>query len=147
MGAPTPSFYVGASPEVRTALRAATTPREVKDEFRVLVRALRSSGCRAATYRLSGPGEWPRFCVYRFAARSFRLVMEFPAHDEVALLVLMRHDNRNDPAAWLRERYGLPRITDLSHWRPVRAPACCDDALAPPLAANVADSAFNLSGP
>jgi len=59
--------------------------------------------------------------------------MEFPEHDEVSLLVLMRHDNRHDPAAWLMERYHLPPVHDLSVWRPHRAPACCDDADAPPL--------------
>lgn len=82
---------------MRAAVASAATPRAVKNEYRKLVGKLRQVGCLAATYRLSGPGEWPRFCVYKFTTRSYRLVMEFPAVDEVSLLVLMQHDNRNDP--------------------------------------------------
>ena len=59
--------------------------------------------------------------------------MEFPAVDEVSLLVLMQHDNRNDPAAWLVERYDLPPVTRLSSWRDTRYPACCEDEGDPPL--------------
>lgn len=92
-------FVVSASHEVRQTLGDARTPRAVKDEYKLLVPRLREQGCRAATYRLSGPGEWPRYCVYRCAARSYRLVMEFPTPDEISLLVLMPHDNHSDPAA------------------------------------------------
>jgi len=67
-------------------------------------------------------------------------VREFPATDEVALLVLMPHDKANDPASWLIERYGLPRVDDLAAWRDVRHPECCGDSAAPPLPAHLGDA-------
>lgn len=130
---------MSASHEVRQTLGDARTPRAVKDEYKLLVPRLREQGCRAATYRLSGPGEWPRYCVYRFAARSYRLVMEFPTPDEISLLVLMPHDNHSDPAAWLVERYGLPPVEDLRAWRTMRNPECCADSAAPPLPPEAAE--------
>lgn len=122
---------VSAEEWVRQAVRDAGTPRAVKDGYKQAVVALRQHGCKAADYRLSGPGDWPRYCVTRLA-RGWRLVMQFPAPDEVLLSLLQAHTNVSDPAAGLQERYGLPPIGDVSPWRDERDPVCCDDEAAPP---------------
>ena len=124
-------FVVSAGQRVRDVAKDARTPRTVKDGYTAAVLALRQRGCAAADYRLSGPGQWPRFCVIRLR-RGWRLVMEFPQPDEVLLVLLEPHNNDNDPAVGLAERYNLPPIDDLSAWRDERDPPCCTDASAPP---------------
>ncbi|MFC4057226.1 hypothetical protein ACFOWE_02910 [Planomonospora corallina] len=90
-------------------------------------------GCAAAHYRLSGPGNWPRFCVVRLP-ENWRLVMAFPEVDTIAFLILNRHDNRTDPYAFLEEAFGLPDRSGHGAGRTQPKPSCCNDTDEPPLA-------------
>lgn len=136
--------------DVRATAGDSRTPREVKSAFKAAVLALRQDGCRAADYRLSGPGEWPRFCAMRLP-RLFRLILDFPQPDEVRLLVLEAHTNDNNPTETLAVLMGLSDIGDLGAWKPDDGePACCDDEAAPPgwpeLAQAVAEAVTSMDG-
>ncbi len=98
----------------------------MREAFVQVYREVGRRGCAAAHYRLSGPGNWPRFCVIRLPD-GWRLVLSFPEVDTVVFLVLDRHDNRTDPYAFLEEAFDLPgRAGQVK-------PACCGDDGGPPL--------------
>src|SRR5262245_8701000 len=80
------------------------TPRRVREAFVQVHRDTAQRGCAAAHYRLSGPDNWPRFCVVQLP-ESWRLVMSFPEVDTVAFLILDKHDNRTDPYIVLEEAF------------------------------------------
>lgn len=80
-----------------------------------------------SSYRLSGPGEFPRFCVLTLP-RNWKLVMDFPSSAEVRLLVLLPHDRDSDPYRVLSELMGVERAPGLKD-----KPGCCGQGGEPPL--------------
>ncbi len=90
----------------------ADLKREVEDA----VAALRRRGCAAAHYRLAGTEtDVGRICVLHLA-RNWRVILGFPAPDEVTVLLVGRHlrgaraDARGRAACLLlpREGAGIP---------------------------------------
>ncbi|MEV7964362.1 hypothetical protein AB0O34_00040 [Sphaerisporangium sp. NPDC088356] len=126
-------FQILVAKNVDAAVRDARTPRRVKEAFVHVHRDTAQRGCAAAHYRLSGPGDWPRFCVVQLP-EGWRLVMSFPEMDTVAFLVLDKHDNNTDPYAFLEKSFGLPDRSGHGAGRAQPKPACCNDMSAPPLA-------------
>ena len=66
-----PTFRVRANRAVDQRIRAADTPRSVRSAYADKYTALQARGCAAADYRLSGAGDWPKFCVIDLGA-AFR---------------------------------------------------------------------------
>jgi hypothetical protein len=86
------------------------------------------SGCAAAHYRLSGDGV-ERICVRRLRD-NWRMVLSFPASDEVAIVLVGPHERENpDLDIYMRLYAALGiEVPDAEH----RRPACCCDG-APPV--------------
>lgn len=122
-------YRVDVARGVDVQVRSASTPRDVRRAFTQAYRELSELGCSSADYRLSGPGQWPRHCVKKLPW-GWKLVMDFPSDDEVRLLVLEPHDNRNDPYSTLAEILGVERTPGLD----VGKPPCCDPDGQPPAA-------------
>jgi len=88
---------------------------------------LQRIGCRAAHYRLSG-ADVEHFCVLKLRD-NFRMVLLFPADDEVAVLLVGPHERENpglDVYRRLYEALGV-EVPDDEH----RRPACCEDGQPP----------------
>ena len=64
---------------------------------------LQQIGCRAAHYRLSGAGV-EHLCVLRLRD-NFRMVLLFPAEDEVAVLLVGPHERENPDLDVYRRLY------------------------------------------
>lgn len=123
----TPAFGVQVPREVDARVRLPSTPRAVRRAFAQAYRDLGARGCAAADYRLSGPGEWPRHCV-KILPWGWKLVMDFPAQDEVRVLILEPHDNHSDPYSTLARILGVERAPGLDSGKP----PCCDPEGLPP---------------
>ncbi|XVQ84163.1 hypothetical protein ACQP2K_35910 [Microbispora siamensis] len=122
--------------QIDATVRDARTPRRVREAFVQVHRNAAQRGCAAAHYRLSGPGNWPRFCVVQLP-ESWRLVMSFPEVDTIAFLILDKHDNRTDPYVFLEDAFNLPDRSGHGAGRTQSKPACCNDKNDPPLAEDV----------
>jgi hypothetical protein len=129
-----PAFLLSVERDVDVIARDKRTPKEVRAAFVAAYEQLEASGCKAASYRLSGAGELPRYCVVTLP-RNWRLIIEFPGEDEVALLILAEHSRSSDPYALLAELAGLERHPST----PRTKMACCSDDGLPPLPAGAAD--------
>ena len=88
---------------------------------------LQKIGCRAAHYRHSGAGV-EHLCVLRLRD-NFRMVMLFPAADEVAVLLVGPHERENPDLDVYLRLYGAlgVEVPDDEH----RRPACCEDGHPP----------------
>lgn len=98
---------------------------------RILER-LADEGCRAADYALSGPPPWPHLCAVHFD--GWRVVVGFPAEDEVAVIKIARHDAASDPYREIADDLGLPASTE-----PRTKPPCCDPEGEPPIDPHLID--------
>lgn len=127
-----PRFGILVAKSVDAVVRDAGTPRRVREAFVQVHREVARRGCAAAHYRLSGPGNWPRFCVIRLSD-GWRLVISFPEVDTVLFLLLEKHDNRTDPYAFLEEAFGLPGRAGHRAETAHAKPSCCGDDGGPPL--------------
>jgi hypothetical protein len=90
---------------------------------------LERRGCEAADYRLEGD-EVERFCVVDLG-RDWRIIVAFPEHEEVAVILVGRHIERRPEVDVYRRLYeslgiGLPTITQRKGH-----PPCCPTAEAP----------------
>lgn len=68
---------------------------------------------------MSGPPPWPHLCAVHFD--GWRVVLAFPAEDEVAIVKIARHDASSDPHREIADDLGLPVSTE-----PRTKPPCCD---------------------
>ncbi|MEU4411261.1 hypothetical protein AB0F88_42715 [Streptosporangium sp. NPDC023963] len=127
-----PRFGILVAKGVDAVVRDAGTPRRVREAFVRVHEEVARRGCAAAHYRLSGPGNWPRFCVIRLSD-GWRLVVSFPEVDTVLFLLLERHDNRTDPYAFLEEAFDLPGRAGHRAETAHAKPSCCGDDSGPPL--------------
>ncbi|MEU9830508.1 hypothetical protein AB0D67_03105 [Streptosporangium sp. NPDC048047] len=125
-------FRIIVAKQVDATVRDARTPRRVREAYVHVHRDAAQRGCSAAHYRLSGPGNWPRFCVVQLP-ESWRLIMSFPEIDTAAFVLLEQHDNRTDPYAFLGDAFGLPDRAGHGAGRSRPKPACCEDKDDPPL--------------
>lgn len=85
---------------------------------------LQSEGCRAADYALSGPEPWPRLCSIH--VDGWRIVVAFPAADEVAVVKVAPHDSSSDPYRGIAAALGI----EVSG-APRTKPKCCPDGTPP----------------
>jgi hypothetical protein len=120
-----PPFDVWLTPE------AAEDVRALRGQQAHAVKRARAEleriGCQAAHYRLSGAGV-EHLCVLKLRD-SFRMVLLFPAANEVAILLVGPHDRENpdlDVYCRLYEALGI-EVPDAEH----RRPACCEDGQPP----------------
>lgn len=96
---------------------------DLRREVDSAVAALEAAGCAAAQYRLAGAdSDVGRVCVIHLS-RDWRLILGFPAADEVAVLLIGRHlrDARNVYA----RLYRLLRVDAPTEER--KKPPCCTD--------------------
>ena len=128
--APAPKFRVEVERRVDIKVRDQSTPRDVRIAYADAYEEFQSRGCEAGSYRLSGPGDWPRFCVRRLP-RNYRLVVIFPEADLVRFILLEPHSDGSDPYAWLEEVFGLAGRANREEL-PERKPSCCSDRSDPP---------------
>jgi hypothetical protein len=120
-------FIVAAERRVDAQVRDTRTPREVRLAYTSAVRELEAHGCAAASYRLSGPDDWPRHCV-KTLPRGWKLVMDFPESGRVRLLILQAHTNSSDPYQTLARLLDVTRAPGLD----TNKPGCCNpDGTAP----------------
>lgn len=57
------AFRVDVEPDVSAVARDKKTPKDVRAGFTSAYTRLEAEGCAVASYRLSGAGEHPRYCV------------------------------------------------------------------------------------
>ncbi len=115
---------VGDAKRVPVVLRAKLT---------AIVERLAREGCRAADYALSGPPPWPHLCAVHFD--GWRVVVAFPAQDEVAIMKIAPHDPASDPYREIADELGIPVSTE-----PRTKPPCCDPDGEPPVDADLVTS-------
>lgn len=118
--------------------RTRSAARELKDVPALLHRRIQErlqrlarEGCRAADYALSGPEPWPRFCSIHID--GWRIVVTFPAEDEVAVVKVSPHDDRHDPYATIAAELGIDISTEER-----TKPPCCKGGV-PPVAEDLLD--------
>jgi hypothetical protein len=118
-----PRFEVWATPigerQLR-GLRGAT-----RERARRAMDDLERSGCEAADYRLEGE-EVKRLCVIGLG-RDWRMIVAFPAEDEVAVILVGRHIERRPAIDVYRQLYHnvgieLPTVTERRGH-----PPCCPE--------------------
>ncbi len=97
-----------------------------------IIERLADEGCRAADYALSGPPPWPHLCAVHFD--GWRVVVAFPAEDEVAIVKIARHDPTSDPYREIADDLSLPVSTE-----PRTKPPCCDPEDEPPVDAQLVE--------
>jgi hypothetical protein len=100
---------------------------DIRREVDVAIKALERRGCTAADYRLAGSeSDLGRICVIQLS-RDWRLILGFPAADEVAVLLIGRHLRA---ARSVYERlYRLLGVDAPTEER--KKPACCTDGEPP----------------
>jgi len=122
-------FSVRVTRDVDATVRDVRTPKQVRTAYVAAYRELQARSCAAAGYRLIGPGDWPRFCV-RALPHVWRLVMDFPAIDEVRRPILEPHTDATDPYQRLADLLGVDRAPGAAGTG--LKPGCCSDHGAPP---------------
>jgi hypothetical protein len=105
---------------------AKQVPVVLRAKLTRILERLADEGCRAADYALSGPPPWPHLCAIHFD--GWRVVVAFPAEDEVAVIKIARHDATSDPYREIADDLGLPVSTE-----PRTKPPCCDPDGEPPV--------------
>lgn len=105
---------------------AKQVPVALRAKLTGVIQRLALDGCRAADYALSGPPPWPHLCAVHFD--GWRVVIVFPAEDEVAILKIAPHDPRHDPYHEIAQDLSLPVSTE-----PRTKPPCCDPDGEPPV--------------
>jgi hypothetical protein len=99
-------------------------PNDVDKVVEQKIRELESKGCAAADYRLSGE-DVEHICIV-ILPRRHRMVIAFPAEEEVTILLVGPHneaDTAVDVYTRLYEVLGIDVPTDKR-----RKPACCTGA-------------------
>lgn len=106
---------------------AAQDLRALRGDVRKAARRVRNelerSGCRAASYRLSGEG-LERICVIALP-HAYRMLVAFPAEREVAVLMVGPHSRDNPETDVYRRLYAALGIEVPTASR--RKPPCCAD--------------------
>lgn len=105
---------------------AKQVPVVLRAKMTTAIERLANEGCRAADYALSGPSPWPHLCAVHID--GWRIIVAFPAEDEVTLVKIARHDVNTDPYREIAEDLGVPISTE-----PRTKPPCCDPVGEPPL--------------
>lgn len=116
-----------------------TVPTNLRPALTQIVERLGREGCRAAGYALSGEPPWPHLCAVHFD--GWRVIVAFPAADEVAIVKVAPHDQANDPYREIADELRVPVSTDER-----TKPPCCDPQGEPPVDAAVVeqlDAAFS----
>jgi hypothetical protein len=111
---------------------AKQVPVLLRAQLTEIVERLSREGCRAADYALSGPPPWPHLCAIHFG--GWRVIVAFPADDEVAITKIAPHDPSSDPYRELAEDLGIPVSAEER-----TKPPCCDPDGEPPVDAQIVD--------
>jgi hypothetical protein len=105
---------------------AKQVPVKMRAQLTSILERLSKEGCRAAAYALSGPPPWPHLCAVHFD--GWRVVVAFPADDEVTIVKIAKHDPDTDPYRELAGELELP-ISTAERTKP----PCCDPDGEPPV--------------
>jgi plasmid maintenance system killer protein len=137
-GAPFDVWFTPVGREDYSHLRA-----DLRRQVDAVAAALASSGCAAADYRLAGTdSDVGRICVVHLS-RDWRLILGFPADNEVAVLLIGRHLRG---ARSIYDR--LYRLLGVNEPPDERSkPPCCEDGVSPvdrDLVQRVVDNAKRL---
>ena len=125
------AFRVRATPTAKRDIDGLSG--KAKDAFWERYGQLERDGCAAADYRLVGDVA-ERICAVHLYG-SWRALIAFPAADEVAVLIVARHDRRSAEADAYRRLYRQLAIGAAAAAR--SRPPCCDEDGAPPLDAHM----------
>lgn len=125
-----PTVRVEVDPRVDQRVRAKRTPKEVRNAYVDAYEDFGRRGCEAASYRLNGPDEWPRFCV-KILPRNYRLVVIFPESNLARFILLEEHTNTADPYEWIEETFDLPGRENRGAGAAGKV-SCCSDRADPP---------------
>ena len=105
---------------------AKQVPVVLRPRMTAAIERLANEGCRAADYALSGPPPWAHLCAVHID--GWRVVVAFPAKDEVTIVKIARHDPSSDPYREIADDLGLDVSTE-----PRTKPPCCDPEGEPPV--------------
>lgn len=105
---------------------AKHVPPRLRPKITAAIERLAREGCRAADCALSGDPPWPYLCAVH--VDGWRILIAFPAENEVAILKLAPHDRRSDPYSELAAELGLAVVEG-----PRTKPPCCDPSGEPPV--------------
>lgn len=131
-----PNFDVWPTATAAEDLRALRGKQA--EAFKNARAELERVGCRAAHYRLSG-ADVEHICVLKLRD-NWRVLVFFPAENQVAILLVGPHDRENpqlDAYARLYRLLGV-EVPDDEHRRP---PCCADDQ--PPVDPDLLDRAID----
>jgi hypothetical protein len=112
--------------ELRADIRAEADAAKAELECR---------GCAAADYRLSGEGDDLGHVCSLHLLRDWRMLVGFPAADEVCVLIIGRH--RRGSRNVYRRLYLLLEIDEPADER--RKPPCCKSGDEPPVDPKLVD--------
>lgn len=105
---------------------AEHVPVGLRAKLTQAIRRLAAEGRRGADYALSGPPPWPHLCAVH--VDGWRLVVAFPAADEVTIIKIAPHDQAHDPYRKIADDLSIPISTE-----PRTTPPCCDPDGTPPV--------------
>lgn len=105
---------------------AKQVPVKLRAQLTRILEQLSKGGCRAAGYALSGPPPWPHLCSVHFD--GWRVVVAFPADDEVTVVKIAEHDPDTDPYCEIADELGLAVSTEER-----TKPPCCGPDGEPPI--------------
>jgi hypothetical protein len=105
---------------------AKQVPVVLRAKLTAILERLAREGCRAADYALSGPPPWPHLCAVHFD--GWRVVVAFPAEDEVAIMKIAPHDPSSDPYREIADELQIPVSAE-----PRTRPPCCHPDGEPPV--------------
>lgn len=129
--------YIGSA-----STDAKAVPAKLRSPIADAISRLAYEGCQAAGYALSGPHPWPGLCSVH--VEDWRILVTFPAADEVTVVKIARHAADSDPYAEVAEELGIPASTT-----PRTKPPCCQpDGEAPvdeTIAARIEDAYARLT--
>lgn len=111
-----------------------TLPDDVDKAVNQKLRELQRRGCAVADYRLSG-ADVEHICIVRLPRRN-RMVVAFPAEEEVAILLVGPHNETNPEVNVYTRLYESLDIEVPADER--RKPPCCADGQ-PPVDADLVD--------
>lgn len=129
--------YIGSA-----ATDAKEVPAKLRRPVSDAIKRLAYEGCHAAGYALSGPDPWPGLCSVH--VEDWRILVTFPAPDEVTLVKIAPHADDSDPYAEIAAELGIEASTS-----PRTKPPCCQpDGEAPvdeTIAARITDAYARLA--
>jgi mRNA-degrading endonuclease RelE of RelBE toxin-antitoxin system len=131
------TFVISATPLAADGIDLLRGP--VREAFDAKLREMKSRGCKACGYRLSGEIEERICCVH--LRDAYRLLACFPDSASIVIVLVAEHDrSESDVYRLLAELLEIP-MSEAERTKP----PCCDEEGRPPFADDLLDRFESVS--